>query len=265
MANGGCGMKIVGVLSWYDESPSWLAHAVAGFGRVCDEIVAVDGAYSLYPGARPRSNPDQAEAILAAAETMGVGCTIHRPKDVFFGQEVEKRNLSLALAAPLLTPGEDWVMIFDGDYQMMLCEDPAFVRSVLETTDKNVATYTILDGHDPLADEDSVAVTMDIDTEWTIRDRGIFRWTEDLRYGPSHFFVKGTYDGETQWLRGPDLIMASDGSVQAAPTEHLGRSLVVVHRRSKRAKVRRDAAEGYYRMRDLNRFEDVTVASVHAA
>jgi len=255
-------MKIVGVLIWYDESPAWLANAVCGFGRVCDEIVAVDGAYSMYPGARPRSNPDQAEAILAAAETMGVGCTIHRPKDVFWGNEVEKRNLSLRLAGSLGLTRDDWVMVFDGDYQVMRCEDPEFVRSVLETTDKNVATYTILDGHDPLADENSVAVTMNIDTEWTLRDRGIFRWTDDLRYGPAHYFVKGTYDGDSQWLRGPDI--SGDAALAAEP-EHLGSSFVVVHRRSKRAKVRRDAAEGYYRMRDQNRFEDVTVESVHAA
>ncbi len=185
-------MKIVGILCWYDESPSWLANAVCGFGRVCDEIVAVDGAYSMYPGARPRSHPEQAEAILAAAETMGVGCTIHRPKDVFFGQEVEKRNLSLKLAAPLLTPGEDWVMIFDADYQVMLCEDPVYARALLEHTEHNVATYTLLDGHDILANETAAEVCrdVDIDTEWTIRDRGIFRWTDDLRYGPSHFFIR---------------------------------------------------------------------------
>ena len=38
--------------------------------------------------------------IQAAAETMGIGCVIHRPSDVFHGQEVEKRNLTLQLAAP---------------------------------------------------------------------------------------------------------------------------------------------------------------------
>jgi len=247
-------MKVVGVLIWYDESPSWLAHAVAGFGRVCDEIVAVDGAYSMYPGARPRSHPDQAEAILAAAETMGVGCTIHRPRDVFFGQEVEKRNLSLALAAPLLE-ANDWVMVFDGDYQVMRCDDPAFVRQVLATTERNVVTYTILDGHDLLADDDTaqIAIGSNVDTEWTLRDRGIFRWTEDLRYGPAHYFVQGTYDGDQQWLRGPDI---SGNAALAAEPEHLGASFVVVHRRSKRALVRSNAARSYGALRDASGVED---------
>lgn len=256
-------IKVVGILSWYDESPSWLANAVCGYARICDEIVCVDGAYSMFPGARPRSHPEQAEAILAAAETMGVGCTIHRPKDVFFGQEVEKRNLALKYAAPQLTAGEDWVIIFDGDYQVMLCEDPAFTRSLLEHTPHNVATYTILDAHDPLADENSVAVDIDIDTEWTIRDRGIFRWTDDLRYGPSHFFIHGTYNGEKQWLRGPDLLAGAP--VRPAEAEHLGRAFVVVHRNAKRAKVRRDAAAGYYVLRDASQIEDINHESVHAA
>ncbi len=266
MADSGGGLKIVGVLCWYDESPSWLANAVCGFGRVCDEIVAVDGAYSMYPGARPRSHPDQAEAILAAAETMGAGCTIHRPRDVFFGQEVEKRNLSLRLVAPLLTPGEDWVMVFDADYQLMLCEDPAYTRTLLERTDKNVATYTILDAQDVQADAVTAEVCLDvaIDTDWTVRDRGIFRWTDDLRYGPSHFFITGTYNGEQEWLRGPDLF-TGESSVQAADAEHLGRNLVVVHRNSKRAKVRRDAAAGYYALRDQAGVEAISRETVHAA
>jgi hypothetical protein len=259
-------MRIVGVLIWYDESPTWLAHAAAGFGRVCDEIVAVDGAYALYPGARPRSTPDQAEAILAACETMGVGCTIHRPKDVWWGNEIEKRQAALKYAAPSLTPGEDWVLIFDADYQMMLCEDPPYVRALLEQTDKNVVTYTIFDSHDVLKDETTaeVCINVDIDTEWTTRDRAIFRWTEDLKYGPSHFFISGTYDGEKQWLRGPDLF-SGDSSVSAVEPDHLGRNLVVVHRNAKRAKVRRDAAAGYYAMRDQAGVENISYETVHAA
>jgi hypothetical protein len=44
--------KIWGLLSWYDESPSWLAEAVASFAPMLDGLIAVDGAYALYPDAR---------------------------------------------------------------------------------------------------------------------------------------------------------------------------------------------------------------------
>src|SRR5437667_11615337 len=108
-------VRIVGILIWADESPGWLATACTGFGRLCDHIVAVDGFYALYPGARVRSRPDQAEAVMTACEAAEVACTLHRPNDLFWGNEVEKRQLSLALAAPFLTPLEDWVCVFDAD------------------------------------------------------------------------------------------------------------------------------------------------------
>src|SRR5256885_1150092 len=110
-------MRVVGLLSFYDESPSWLATAVTGFARVCDAITAVDGAYALLPGARPCSHPQQAEAILSASEAAGVACTVHRPNRLFFGNEVEKRNFTFQLAGAGLT-GDDWLLVFDADYHV---------------------------------------------------------------------------------------------------------------------------------------------------
>lgn len=242
-------MKIVGVLAWYDESPSWLATAVAGFGRVCDEIVAVDGAYTLYPGGRARSRPDQAEAVLQAAEAAGVGCTVHRPSVTFDGNEVEKRNLCLSLAAPFLTLMEDWVLVFDADCHVMQAY-PDIVRSDLEQTDLHVATWTWLDGQDMLADPGvaELARTIDVDTEWTHRVRHIYRAIPDLAYGPTHYSVSGTVDGETVWLRGAPID-------QIQPALHLGKALVAHHRRASRAKVRQDAQAGYLATRDLRGVE----------
>jgi hypothetical protein len=253
-------MNVVGSLIWYDESPSWLANCVSGFARVCDTIVAVDGAYALYPGARPRSHPDQAYAIQDACETMGIGCVIHRPRDVWWGNEVEKRQQTIELARPLKP---DWLLVFDADYLVMLCEDPVFARSVLEQTDKNVCTYTLLDGKDVMADEymAKYAEERAIDSEWTIRDRGIFRWTDDLRYGPTHYCVRGTYGGEEQWLRGPDL--SPVGMHRAAETEHMGRQIVALHRRQKRSKMRSNMADGYYKLRDSQGAEAINEETLY--
>jgi hypothetical protein len=250
---------------WYDESPSWLAAATAGIGRIADMIVAVDGAYALYPGARPRSHPEQAEAIQSTAESMNMGCTVHRPKDVFWGNEVEKRNLSLQLAKPHMTAGEDWILILDADYHVMLLEYPELVRQTLETTEAHAVTYTLLDGKDLLADEGmaKTAAERPLSTDWTLKDRGIFRWADDIRYGPSHYFLRGTYDGEEVFLRGPDLF-PSEAS-RACDVEHLGRNLVMVHRTQQRALVRKTAAEGYYRLRDESGCEEITVETVRAA
>mgnify|MGYP000645301053 CR=1 FL=1 len=229
-------MRIVGLLAFYDESPSWLSTAVSGMARVCDEIVACDGAYSLYPGGRARSRPDQSEAILGAAEAAGAGCTIHRPKDVFHGQEVAKRNLLLGLAAPL---EPDWVVVFDADMHVLQTY-PDVVRRDLGATGCNVATYTILDGADMLAEPDraGLAARVPLDTEWTNKFRGIYRWLPALEYGPTHFSVSGYSGGERVWLRGA---LPSD----IAPACDLGKSLVVHHRRDQRALVRRQAADRY--------------------
>jgi hypothetical protein len=240
---------------WYDESPTWLGACVAGFARICDTIVAVDGAYALYPGARPRSHPEQAETILNTCEAMSVGCVIHRPRDVWWGNEIEKRNHSLQLARPFLTPYEDWVLIFDSDYQVMLLENPAHTRSLLENTDKNVGRYTLLDGRDLMADEwmANYAQQRPVDSDWTVQDRGIFRWTDDLEYVGRHWVVRGTYHGERQWLRGPDL---SPGQMdKASPTEDMGRNLVVVHRNKERPLSRTSSAQGYYKMREAHQVE----------
>lgn len=232
-------MRIVGILCWWDESPSWLATAVAGFARVCDDIVAVDGAYSLMPGGRARSRPDQAEAILAAAEAGDAGCVIHRPRDVFFGQEVEKRNLALALAAPL---EPDWLVVFDADMHVMQAA-PETVRRDLAETDCDVATYTILDGADMLADpaRADLAARVVLDTEWTNKFRAIYRWLPGLAYGPAHFSVSGLRDRRV-WLRGAN-------ADEIAPAHDLGRALVVHHRRAHRALVRNQAADGYAQAR----------------
>ncbi len=171
-------MNVVGVLVWYDESPEMLATAVSGFARICDNIVAVDGAYALYPEGKPRSHPVQASTIQYAAESAGAGCLVHRPREVFYGNEVEKRNLTLGLASAL---EPDWIIVFDGDFQMAECH-PELVRADLEDTNLHVATYELRDTHERL--------------------RSIYRWTDDLAYGPAHYIVRGTYDGVRHELRG---------------------------------------------------------------
>jgi hypothetical protein len=250
-------LKIVGVLSAHDESPSWLAAAVAGFGRFCDAIVYAEGAYAQYPGARARSYPAQAEAVMAAAEAVDTELLIHRPKDVYWGNEVAKRNQTFALAGSL---SPDWLCVFDADFLPMQVK-PEIIRWELENTGCNVATYTLLDSKDLLADPETAVRVAErpADTEWTCRTRDFYRWTPDLTYGPAHYTIQGTYDGETQWIRGPELMLPTnrpDGMVVVAAHDLLD-ALVVYHRTQERARVRREAADGYYRTRDQLGFEKI--------
>lgn len=241
------GPKICGILSWWDESASWLSTAVSSMGRFCDEIVAVDGAYALMPGGRPRSMPAQAEAVLAAAEVADVACTVHRPRDLFWGNEIEKRNLTLRLAGAVLEPG-DWVVVVDADQYLMKLNAEA-LRWDLANTELHVATYTVLDGRDQLADEQVARLARAdvLDTEWTTRVHCAYRWSPELRYGPLHWSVSTVIDGERRWLWGP--------REKLEPALHLNASLVFYHRTEDRALIRKTAQGGYYETRESQGIE----------
>ncbi len=218
---------IVGVLCWYHEMPEQLATCVSGFSRVCDQIVAVDGAYALYPQAKPRSHPVQASTILHAAESAGVGCIIHRPREVFYGNEVEKRNLALSLARPFKP---DWVLVFDADFQVVECH-PELVREELERTDAVVATYELRD-------------------EWGAQPfRGIYRWSPSLAYGPKHSDVTADYFWGQEVLRG-----------ETNETHALDLNTLTVHHLDDRSQERRTAATAFDRMRNLYGIESHVVA-----
>lgn len=182
-----------------------------------------------------------------AAEAGGSECIIHRPREVYRDNEIGKRTQTLRLAGAILEEG-DWVCVMDADFHVLQCS-PEIVRHELAATDRHVATYAVLDGQDILADPKLApyAATRSVDTEWTCRVRFIYRWTDTLHYGPSHWSVSAEIDGERRWLNGPyrDLEPACD----------LDAALAVYHRRQDRALVRRNAADGYYRARDLARIE----------
>lgn len=241
-------MRLHGILSWYDESESWLGTATAGLARFCDHILAVDGAYALYPGGKPRSHPGQAEAILHTAEAMDTACTLYQPSEVWWGNEVEKRNKALDVIGAFAEEG-DWLCIFDADYHVVTCS-PAGLKADLERSECEVATYGLVNGEDWLStDAIELAVTTRLDAQWISQTRDLYRWNPTLRCGPAH----GDYSSDKGWLRGPyDLLPADD----------LSSSLTAYHRTKDRTKIRRDAQQGYYQMRDMLKVEEVENASL---
>lgn len=243
-------MRVVGLLNWFDESEAWLAAAVTGFARVCDIIVALDGAYALYPGGRPCSSPRQAEAIMHTAEAAGSGCLIYRPNHIWWDNELQKRNQLIQLAGSLGLTDEDWLLVFDADNHILHI-DPEICRATLDASDLDIGSYTVLDGKDFLADEKLAEYVKErpCDTEWTMKDRNLFRWNPTLRVGPQHwtYSVEGE-DGERVWVRGPEWNSFT-------PACDLGRYLVSYHRPEDRPKLRRERQEGYYKMREEYRVE----------
>lgn len=133
-------MKIVALLCFYDENPAWLAATVASCARFCDHIVASDGGYFLFPEARSHSGIAAHEAIVETAYASGIGCTLHSPPDVWYGNEVEKRN-HLVQTALTMTEPTDWLFRIDADE--VVTDVPYDVRERLDATDLNVAGVTL--------------------------------------------------------------------------------------------------------------------------
>ena len=93
-------MKLIAILCWYDERPSWLAGVTASLARLqVAHLVAVDGAYGLYPKGHGCSGTEQQQTIVETCRAAGIGTTVHTPPEPWFGNEVEKRNLAFQLAA----------------------------------------------------------------------------------------------------------------------------------------------------------------------
>lgn len=106
---------IVAVCCWYDEDPAMLQHCVSSWGGLCDVVVAVDGAFSEFPGGRSSSPDDQREAILRGAQDGGMRALIYRPGRMV--SQVEKRSLAFRIADNVASWG-DWLLVVDSDEEV---------------------------------------------------------------------------------------------------------------------------------------------------
>jgi hypothetical protein len=110
-------MRVIGLLSWFEESPSWLAALIASGKGFVDHWVAVDGAYFLYPDAlrHPSSGPEQAESIIQTAAACGISCSVHVPAEPWMDNEVGKRSFLFQAGELVAEPNVDWYFVADGD------------------------------------------------------------------------------------------------------------------------------------------------------
>lgn len=247
-------MKIVGLMPWFDESPTWLMAAVASAGRFVDHIVAVDGAYALFPGAAARSSNEQHEAVREAAFAAGVGLTIHAPSEPWAGNEVEKRNRMIELGRLVVDDDRDWFYVFDAD--TITAGDPDVLRFELERTDLDVASVTLFERFD--LTEWPVARVVPMDSRAEMRDhRMLYRALPDLRVWRAHWcYVKGELDGDLRVLWGPPELGGLEPALELADV------LEVEHRSRWRDTVRQQKARGYYQLRDTLGEESLAVPMV---
>lgn len=223
-------MRVVALLSWYDEPPVWLVECVRSLAGFCDHVVAVDGPYALFPGAadRPASASDQAEAIAFAAAGVGLGCTIHMPRVPWAGGEVEKRDFMFRLASTFTGP-DDWFLRIDADEYLGYA--PWDARERLEAASEAVAEVTL---------RDLTSVPGYADTYWL---RALFKALPGIGVQQAHYMVTAG-----------DRVLCGMFDDESALQMH---DLVIRHRHHERGEARKTAKASYYRVRDELGIENV--------
>lgn len=139
---------IAALLSWYDEPPQALRDLIGSLTEIpVSRLVALDGAYALYPNGQHRSSSLQHAAIIHACEHHGISLTIEAPATVWHGNEVEKRNRLFELAETVAGP-DDWYLVVDADE--IVLQSPGDVHERLRSTPFDVGALELREPGHPL-------------------------------------------------------------------------------------------------------------------
>lgn len=219
-------LRLVALLSWYDETSETLQRCVTSLKALhVDHVVALDGAYALYPDGRPMSHPDQATMIRASCSRISAGCTVETPETVWQGNEIEKRNHLFRLGERHTTD-KDWFVVFDAD-ETARCASPD-VKARLAATPFDVGAVTLHEAGHPFGTVTFQTFPM------------FFRAIRGLSVQGNHFTYV-TPDGRKLWgdARRDRLEPRADLT-----------DIVVEHHKQFSPQDRRRAAERYYQARD---------------
>lgn len=135
-------MRVFACLAWYDEHPDHLYEMARSVSPLCDGIVAVDGAYALFPNGKASSSPEQHDALRGACTDHHMALSLYVPDEPWQGNEVEKRAFMFQYANQNATPMRDWFLIVDGDMLLDEGVDAPKARELLGETTCDVAQVT---------------------------------------------------------------------------------------------------------------------------
>lgn len=246
-------MRIWALCSWYDERPDHIAEMVESIAPLCDGLIAVDGAYALYPGGKGRSPADAHDALRAACDAHSVTLREEWRVNPWQGGEVEKRAAMFKHALNAATPYEDWFLIMDGDMLLGEC-DPELVRAELAETRCDVAEVTFAE----------LAYGSSTHTIHATGFRSLFRALPGLTVEGTHWLYvipdesrpsgrRFMWHGITkagrpaEWLHAPE------------PALDLREDIQLLHRPHVRSRERVKGREAYYANREQARAERVPI------
>lgn len=241
--------KIIGVLSWFDESPTWLAATVASLARVCDHIIAVDGRYELYDDDRVVSEMVQHDAVQHTARGAGIGLTMMIP-NMPWRDEMHKRTACFELAQQVGAAHEDWVLVCDGDEVVVSTPDKDHLKAKLDVAAEagaRVGSVLFREVADPHENPNRTEIGMKLSVVSAVQCRvpRFFRLGENMRVENYHYnYIAEDVDGSLIEYWGDDSVV-----------EHRAQwtmldEFVLEHRGAQRAMVRAAAREKYYQDRN---------------
>jgi hypothetical protein len=245
--------RVIGLVSWWDESPTWLAATIASMGRFCDHVVALDGRYAMFPDQRLQSGIDEVRVIVEAARGAGVGLTLHTAPRTF-PDEMAKRTHLFRLGQLEARSFTDWFYVLDGDEVTIESPPKADVQAYLEHTTADVLTATLFERTDPHATEWRTDLGMKLQTEWRYEARTprFWRVMNNMRVVGYHFNYLGeNAAGETVELWG------MDGAVDRVEWGSLCGRVIIENRNRLRGKQRDADRQAYYEARDATGLETI--------
>lgn len=172
--------RVTALLSFYDEPVELLAAHVASLAGVVDHLVAVDGAYMLFPEGKPSSDPQQMRIITEVARGLRIGLTTHTPTTTWIGNEVAKRNHVLKLAE-LVTREDGWYLVLDADC-IVTGVHPEWFQVVEKVANDGYGAMNI-----GVREVQNIPGVTQTDTHAPVRL--MYRAVRGLEYGPSHWTV----------------------------------------------------------------------------
>jgi hypothetical protein len=228
-------VRLIALLSWYDEPVQTLIASIASLKVAgVDHVVAVDGAYALYPDGEPQSDANQQAIIHMTCRELGMGCTMHVPARVWAGNEPEKRTALFTIGWAVARPG-DWFLVHDAD--TVVTEAPDDLKDRLADTEMQTAIVNV---HDMVA-----ARIKQRDLPEYFEYCGLFR-AQPITVGPHHAQYRAA-DGQYLWV--------GNGERASVPALDLTRDVEIEHRPDHRPPERLLAKDAYYTNRDEARVE----------
>lgn len=221
---------IAAALCWYDEPTDVLARCVASLAGFVDILVSLDGPYSLFPHAAPRSPDEQRHAIDESARAARIP---HAPilPDLQPPTQAGKRTKLYREAANRIGPN-GWVLIIDAD----------------ETLEVNGALATLARNGDGF---DAASVLIRTGTALAAHPR-LLRSSPMLTCGPEyHGMLSSTdTDGRRVCIRDRrEIIMSEHPRPRRARELDLSRQLTLTNDTDNRPARRKAAKREYVRRR----------------